>query len=330
MHFEQTNEWARFQQAVGRRVYAISSSRVTLLNEGRDVEEGEGAAIEKKIFTCLRYWEVNGGMPVPGMGFAHAAQVLLEAGKKAGAVFVRWTPSREFPISNFQFPILKNSEVVEPRVLIRQVPPKATLIVDLAKDEGTLLQEMHEKTRYNIRLAERKGVRANTMSVQEGFDAFWTLMQETARRDRIGLHAQDYYRKMLEILNGDAVRAHLFLAAHDGVSLATALLITCGDTATYLHGGSSNEARNLMAPHLLQWRMMQFAKAQGCRWYDMWGVAPFVRNEQGAMNSAHAWAGITRFKMGFGGEVREGIGTSHIMCRPLLYSFLAFLRRMRF
>src|SRR3990167_8140330 len=99
---------------------------------------------------------------------------------------------------NFQFPILKNSEVVEPRVLIRQVPPKATLIVDLAKDEGTLLQEMHEKTRYNIRLAERQGVRANTMSVQEGFDAFWTLMQETARRDRIGLHAQDYYRKMLE------------------------------------------------------------------------------------------------------------------------------------
>jgi lipid II:glycine glycyltransferase (peptidoglycan interpeptide bridge formation enzyme) len=328
MHFEQSNEWARFQQAVGRRVFMISSSTIAPFAEGKRMGEGEGVAVERKMFGPFRYLEIN-GWALPAGDVHLTAGALQKVGNKAHVVCVRWTPPWEIPNPKSQIPDLKDVDIIEPKILAHQVPPKATLVIDLSKDEEEILKKMHEKTRYNIRLAERKGVAVNKVDVQEGFEKFWGLMRETAQRDKIGIHQKEYYRKMLEAVQGEEVRACLFIATFEGVPLATAILIVCGDTATYLHGGSSSEQRNLMGPHLLQWRMMQFAKAQGCRWYDMWGIAPQTQNSKLKTQNYGTWAGITRFKMGFGGEVREGAGTFDIVCRPVPYRVLSLGRQMK-
>ena len=325
MHFQQSNEWARFQQALGRRVFIISPSSFVPFQLKKTLADGEGIMIERNIMGRLRYLEVDGWIP-RSVEPDQMVHYLRGAGRGSGAVFVRWTLLREFPIPNSQFPNSKDITVVEPRVLTRQIPPKATLVIDLSKSEEELLKDMHEKTRYNIHLAERKGVIIQRIqhNDQDGFTNFWRLMRETAARDKIGIHPQSYYRMMLEDLAEGDVQAHIFLAEYSGEPIATAILITHIDTATYLHGGSSNVHRNLMAPHLLQWRMIQQAKQQGYHWYDFWGIAPQGENFQG-----HPWTGITRFKMGFGGEVREGAGTFDIIIRPHLYQLLSIVKNTR-
>ncbi len=343
MHFEQSNGWARFQQAAGRNVYVVSPSRVVPYSAALERRDDEGIAVEKRIAGPLKFLEINGwGLPQDGT-VSGRVQVLRDSGKRMDVVFVRWTPTREFPISNFQFSNLRCSYVVEPRILTRQVPPRATLIIDLTKSEDELLSGMHEKTRYNIHLAERKGVVARSVGAKEAFASFWQLMQDTARRDNIGIHPEEYYRKMLGIMEPPLgpllskegmgrlpyAGAHLYLAVHGGVPIATAILITYEDTATFLHGGSSNANRHVMAPHLLQWRMMQFAKAQGMKWYDMWGISPQDTRYKIQDTKPDSWAGITRFKMGFGGEAKEGAGTYDVVVNQPLYKLLTLAQKAK-
>lgn len=311
---------------MGRRVFVVSPSRFIAFRLGMRLRDGEGVMIERYITGRLRYLEVNGWTPFSGEN-DQIVRMLRDVGRKTGAVFVRWTPS-ESQKSKVKSQKFIGIQVVTPRVLIHQVPPRTTLVIGLSKSEEELLSAMHEKARYNIRLAERRGIRVRRAGVDESFRAFWSLMRETAKRGRVGIHAREYYRKMLETVQGGDVQARLFLAVHREIPLATAILITCGDTATYLHGGSSSEQRNLMAPHLLQWRMMQYAKHHRMKWYDMWGIAPQdergkTREERGYV---HPWTGITRFKLGFGGEVKESVGTFDIICRPFVYRVLSLGR----
>ncbi|MFA4873401.1 MAG: peptidoglycan bridge formation glycyltransferase FemA/FemB family protein [Patescibacteria group bacterium] len=341
MHFEQSNGWARFQQAAGKNVYVVSPLRVTPFTAALERRDSEGIAVEKRIAGPLKFLEINGWALPQDSTVSRHEQVLRDIGKRTGAVFVRWTPTREFPISNIsrsgaipltfeknirgagQFPNRSGLNIIEPCILTRQVPPRATLLIDLTKSEKELLNDMHEKTRYNIHLSVRKGVAADEVNPKDGFSIFWALMQDTAQRDKIGIHPRKYYEMMLQELNapGEA-QAHLFIAKHQGKPLAAAILITCGDTATYLHGGSSSMDRNLMAPHLLQWKMIQFAKAQGMKWYDMWGISPQDTRYKTQDTKPDSWAGITRFKMGFGGEEKEGAGTYDVVVKQFLYKLL--------
>src|SRR3989338_3534382 len=345
MHFEQSNGWARFQQAVGKNVYMVSPSGVVPFSAARERRDGEGIAVEKCIIGSLKFLEINGWTLPSGNTLQKYEQVLLDIGKRVDAVFVRWTPPWKIPNPKSQILKLDTTlNVTIPQILVRQVPPRATLLTDLTKSEEELLNDMHEKTRYNIHLSERKGVVARSVNAKEGFASFWQLMQDTAHRDKIGIHPEEYYRKMLELMepyNKDfppskgeterGCRAHLFIATFGNTPLASAILITCGDTATYLHGGSSSMDRNLMAPHLLQWKMMQFAKDQGTRWYDMWGVAPEALRTQNSKlkTQNYSWAGITRFKMGFGGKVQEGAGTYDVVCKPFVYKLLSAAQSAR-
>jgi lipid II:glycine glycyltransferase (peptidoglycan interpeptide bridge formation enzyme) len=197
------------------------------------------------------------------------------------------------------------------------VQPSKTRILDLRKKEEDLLREMHQKTRYNIRLADRKGVEiigATLDTVDELFGAFWQLMETTTDRDNFRSHSREYYRKML-----DVPFTKLYLAKYGDNILAGAIVSFFGDTATYIHGASSNEMRNLMAPYLLQWEMIKAAQGRGCAYYDFYGVDEMK------------WPGVTRFKKGFGGQEIHYAGTyDFVFCRPFycLYSLLRKLRRM--
>jgi len=172
--------------------------------------------------------------------------------------------------------------------------PKEIFIVDISKSEEQLLAEMKAKTRYNIRLAEKRGVIVREISNKKYIDEFLRLTKVMAKRQGIAVHPEDYYRKMLETIPGDILK--LYVAEYQGKVIATNLVIFFGDTCTYLHGASDDEYRNVMAPYLLQWRQVLDAKKAGCEKYDFGGINTRYKIQDTRYNS---WAGITKFKLGF-------------------------------
>ena len=180
----------------------------------------------------------------------------------------------------------------------------------MSAEDDARLAAMHEKTRYNIRLALRRGVEIRPLPSilsptgrgkgEGGLDEFLKLLEETAKRDKFRAHPRAYYEKMTETLetaqqlNGSTTERlfiQLWLARFEGKAIAGALVGYFGDTATYLHGASSHEYRHLMAPYALHWEIMRDARAIGFEKYDFWGI------------DEKKWPGVTRFKKGFGGEV---------------------------
>ena len=193
--------------------------------------------------------------------------------------------------------------------------PAHTLITDLDQSEEQLFSQMHEKTRYNIRLAEKKGV---TIEIRKAtIDEIWPVFEMTSSRDAFRLHTKEYYKKMLEKTD-----AFLAVAKHEGEILAANIMIDFGNTRTYLHGASSNNKRNLMAPFLLHWELMKQAKSINITSYDWWGIAP------ADASSSHAWAGISRFKRGFGGEEVSYPHAYDVVLKPLRYAIYRLARAL--
>jgi lipid II:glycine glycyltransferase (peptidoglycan interpeptide bridge formation enzyme) len=210
------------------------------------------------------------------------------------------------------------------------VNPAQTLITDLTKSEEELLAGMHEKTRYNIRVAQRHGVDVDLD--HRSFEEVWPLFSETSSRGAFRLHEKHYYETMLASLRGGDVTVFCptcptkpwrsGIGHKTSLPLAATIMVDFGYTRTYLHGASSSQHREFMAPTLLHWRLMLDAKARGLRWYDWWGVAP-----RGAPAS-HPWAGISRFKRGFGGEEVSSPGTYDIVTRPARYFLYTLSRQL--
>ncbi|TVR60676.1 MAG: peptidoglycan bridge formation glycyltransferase FemA/FemB family protein [Spirochaetaceae bacterium] len=191
-----------------------------------------------------------------------------------------------------------------------EIQPPSTVIVPLA-DDDEMLEAMKAKTRYNIRLSEKKGVTIRRASVDE-LDAWYTMYRETATRDRISLHAAEYYRTQFELADGQ-VDLTLYFAEHESDLLAGIVVARCGKRATYLYGASSNEKRNLMPAYLLQWRAMLDARAAGCSEYDLFGIPP-------ADDPKHPMHGLYRFKTGFGGLIVHRYGSLDYAYRSFLYT----------
>jgi lipid II:glycine glycyltransferase (peptidoglycan interpeptide bridge formation enzyme) len=193
------------------------------------------------------------------------------------------------------------------------IEPSRTILLDLGKTEDELLAAMHQKTRYNIKLAEKKGV-AVAIGSEKNFDEYWRLMQATAGRDSFRLHDREHYRKMINSSQG---MMNLLLADYQGKAIAGNIMAFYGDTATYVHGASSNEHRDVMAPYALQWAAIKTAKAQGCKYYDFYGI------------DENKWPGVTRFKRGFGGSEVEYPGTMDVIFNKAKYSIYKISRNLR-
>ncbi len=180
---------------------------------------------------------------------------------------------------------------------------KATMVVDLSRPEEDLLAGMKGKTRYNVRLSARKGVRVAEDGSPAAEEAFWRMHKETVERQEFWSRPYSYYRAALRAMR-EAGRAHLFFAEHEGDRLAAVLVYTFGHKCLYMLGATSREKRNLMPASLLQWEVMRWAKGRGLTHYDMWGIpTPEKRNED------HPLYGVYKFKAGFGGEVEDFVGS---------------------
>ena len=239
---------------------------------------------------------------------------LKKIGQKEKAVLVRVNP----PYEKFQIP---NSKFQKPEILMRQMEPGRTMLVDLSKPEAELMQNMHEKSRYNLRLAAKKGAKVeNATDNGEAFEQFLGLLEETAKRDGIVSWPRERFRKFRDVFmtRPGEPRAELLIGSLDGRVLAGAIVMLFGDSGTYLYAASSALERNANVPSLVLWEAIKLAKARGKRWYDMWGVAP-------ANEPNHPWAGITRFKTryvkpGVTGKEITGAGARDLVLDKIFYS----------
>lgn len=210
------------------------------------------------------------------------------------------------------------------------IQPRRTLLVDLGAGPEELLTAMKQKTRYNLRLAARKGVTVRSGD-EADLPAFYHLMQITAARDRFAVHRQDYYEAAHRLFVPSG-RGRLLLAEHEGRLLAGLVTFAFGGTAIYMYGASADEGRHLMPTYLLQWEAMLWAREQGCRVYDLWGVPDEEEEtlEGGFSTRSDGLWGVYRFKRGFGGRLVRTVGAWDLVYAPLRYRlYMAAVRWLR-
>lgn len=234
-------------------------------------------------------------------GFKLLTDKIKEIARQENSIFLKIEPAIEKPFS------LNLSKIgCHPA---KSIQPPDTVILDLTKTEEQLLAEMHPKTRYNIRLAERKGVKIIFSQNKKDIGVFYKLCCEVNEREKINSFSRSYYEKMLDVFGS---KLKIIKAEFEGKTLAINLNLDFGDMETYNHGASCSEVRNVMAPHLLQWEAICKAKKEGYKYYDFRGIAP-------TDDPNHKWAGITRFKKSFGGQVIHYLGAYDFVFKSLLH-----------
>jgi len=206
--------------------------------------------------------------------------------------------------------------------------PQDTLILDLTKSEEELLSEMKPKGRYNIKLAEKKGIKIEKYTasdttkeeLKKAIDDFYTLLGDTTTRDGFTRHPKEVYASMIENLTPEKTshktknppQSILYLAKYEGTPIAGMIAVSYKNTTIYYYGASSNEYRNMMAPYLLQWHVIKEAKKNGFLVYDFMGISP--ENDQ-----KHKLAGVTDFKNKFGGTRLTYVNPQEHAFKRLLY-----------
>ena len=296
--FLQSFEWGKFQQALGKEILRVLWNKNYALLIKQELPFGQ------YYWHCPRgpILETEGGM-----------REFIDFVRAKGGIFLRVEPMQNIGAT-------AGADIGAKKV--KHVQPENTWLLDLSQELEGILKNAHQKTRYNIRLAKKKGVAVKYYErpAQREINEFTELMKQTSRRQKFGMHHESYYKTMLNVLcepKSDGAKAILFTAYLGKKPVASNITVHFGDTATYLHGASLGEHKNIMAPHLLQWSAISMAKTRGYRYYDFWGVSPY-----GVSN--HKWEGITRFKKGFGGFPKDFPGTFEIPISRLkqpLYQF---------
>lgn len=291
--FLQTPEWLAFQKSLGRTVWRLDDGFIKANIIRHDVRFGQN-------FLYVPYGpELNLDLSADGLRneIRHFTAFLKGLARQQGSMFVKLEPTHDMVVELF----IRNG--MHLRKSKRHLQPMFTVVADLTHTEDQLLDALHHKHRYNINLAERKGV-----TVEESHDgtAFWKMLERTAERDLFRTHGAHYYQKLLTAFASPEgeLRTRLFFAYRGGTPVAGVLMMEHGSTVSYLHGASDRDHRALMAPHLLHWTLMRRYKERGFKWYDFWGI------------DAQKWPGVTRFKLGFGAKLVEYPGSFDYVARP--------------
>ncbi len=299
--FLQSVEWAKIQQSLGQPVFFQG-----VKEQGKII--AWFIAIEKKIMINKKYWYIPRG-PIfsidVNFSWSDFFSALTDIAQKNKLSFVRLEPVRS-SFSDF----FKQS----PKNLFRteDIQPQNTSFLDLNLGKEKILVQMAQKTRYNIKLSDKKGVRVVESGLDDFFK-FWQLMSLTAKRDQFFIHSKNYYYNLIK--NGQGF-IKFFSAKLGDQTLAVGLFSFLFDTVSYLHGASDNTMRNVMAPYALQWEVIDQAMARGYKYYDFYGV------------DEKKWPGVSRFKKGFGGQTFSFLGTFDFVIETKFYLGYKFLRRI--
>lgn len=313
--FLQSGAWAETIAHLGRRVEKLfikdyDTVVAFALIDYRSIGFGKQYAFCPKGPVMSGKWKDQSGKPV--------IDALCEYLKNKNCIFLRIEPNHSFhfPLSSFH------------STLVHDINPPTTLLLDLTPTPDQLLAAQHPKTRYNIRLAAKRGVR---IEVKKSLEILWNLLQKTGARDNFGIHPKKTYEEVLKLPNVEQLVAYI-----NDTPVATGCFIRFGKVVSYLYGASDHAYRESMAPHLVQWTAILRSKEAGAKTYDFFGISP---SKKPIANSSkpigheydpkHRYAGVTRFKLGFGGTVREDPGTFDIILSPVSYFFFSLFRYFR-
>lgn len=285
----QSSAWANFKRLEGYEIYPIGVFNNDQLVGGAMLHLYPGEA------TLLFAPE---GPILPWQDESASAEVLRcvlsvasEIAKARNALTLRIEPHVVAP---------------RPRVLkeFKRSPvdyyPSQTMLLDTTKGPRALLNNMHEKGRYNIRLSNKHGVRVETSQTLQDLHRFYTLIRETGERNDFYVEPYRHFINLASSLFLSDL-ARLYIATHEGEDLAAAIVTNFGTRSVYLYGASSTSKRNLMAPYALHWKIIRDAKRLGVKSYDLFGYEAYGFPD-------HMYAGFSRFKKQFNGEVFTTIG----------------------
>ena len=292
-HLLQSWRWGTFKQQFGWDV-----ERIAAKNSG-------GAALAQVLFRTragmsIGYIPRGPTWPLDDLAaFGELWARIDEVARRRRTLTIIVEPDRPLPeLAGWGVRLLPGPEPIQ---------PARTVKVELLDDQS-LIDLMHPKTRYNVRLAKRRGV-STRMAGQpdDSIGPFYEMMRDTASRNDFAVHAPNYYREFLRVFGDDACLA---FAEVDGKPVAGAIAAVFGDEAIYMYGASSTRERAHGAAFLLQHEMMRWARNRGARHYDLWGIPEYDPDssvsESGdrlAASSGNDRRGLYEFKTRFGGHI---------------------------
>lgn len=324
--FLQTTNWLKFQEHIGHKTWQFNDGPVrgkTPLKEGSSADHAFQAGrtsngiqaniIQHKVTFGKNYLyipygpeiffdNVTGGIKNEVDNFL---RYLKNLGKENKSIFVKIEPRTDLVAETIFRKGIKKTK--------KHLQPSKTVIVNLGLPEDELLSRMHHKTRYNIRLAEKKGLKVERSTDTE---TFWKLLQRTAKKDRFYTHPKDYYERLLKFFSDGELNTRMFFVLHNGKHIAGAIVMLYGETVYYLHGAMDRDYKELMAPYFIHWEIIKWAKVQGFHYYDLWGI------------DARKWPGVTRFKLGWGGETKEHPGSFDLVISKFWYLIYNLARKI--
>lgn len=305
--FQSTQPWAQFSQSWAWGEFRLSRRRPV---KRFALIDGSGAWLAAAQFE-YRAKKFVGGFWFAGRGPVLSSHLSPDEQRNVFRAFMeqlRSQPLGQWVFLRVEPPIeLGKPEGLMPLAMRRNDAqnPMSTIVLGLEPSLDELQAAMHQKTRYNIRVAAKHGVTTRIGTHPDDVATFLRLMNETASRDGFSQHDDTYLKTTYEALHAKGM-ARIRIAEKEGKALSANLEVVYGDTVTYLYGSSSSESRDAMAPYALHWDAIMDAKRDGYVRYDFWGANPL---SEAMFAYKPSWEGITRFKRGWGGRQVDLYGT---------------------
>lgn len=296
----QSPEWGEFRKQTGVKVVASGDMLVT---------------IHKVPYTS---YSVGYAPKIIAPLNQKTVETLRGIARDNNCIFIKCEPLVELQDAGISKQELGKMGFVEGRAMFT----KYNFVLDVSKSEEMLLASFKQKTRYNIKVAEKRGVEVMIDDSEEALSRYLELSEETTKRQGFYAHSRDYHTKMWETLYPAGI-AHLLVAKYNGEIITAWVLFKYGDTLYYPYGASTREHREVMANNLVMWSAIKLAKSWGLHYLDMWGaLGP-------EPDKSDPWYGFHTFKSGYGARHVEYIGTWDYVNKPVLYKVYRFLEALR-
>lgn len=313
-HPLQSYEWGEFRKATGLKVLRI----------GFYEDEKLITAFTLTLHPIPKTPLLIGYLPKTQLPTKFQLQAIKKIGQKENCIFIQFEPNELYSDTAKQ-----NLLSLGLRQAARPLFTKFTFILDLTKSEDELLRNLHSKTRYNIKVAQRHNVSISERNTDDAFTSYLRIMEETTKRQKFFAHSEDYHKLQWQTLPHAAkspyneLSSHLLIANYNMKTLAAWMLFVFKDTLYYPYGASSNEHRETMASSLMMWEVIKFGKQLGLKRFDMWGA---LGEEPDQLDP---WYGFHRFKQGFRPEHVEFVGSYDLVLHPALYALYVIADKIR-